>query len=331
MKSDRPSPPRISVLMPVLNREAFLGEAIESILGQTCADFEFLILDSSSREGVTRIIRDYAGKDGRIRPFLLGGASIPQVINFGVRQAAGKWIARMDSDDIAVPFRFQAQLEWMNATRVDVCGSCYENFWAREGEIWCPESHEAICREMLFRVTVLNSALMMRTETARNDPYREDILLDDYEWPIRMTSRARLGNVPLVLVERRCHEQQFTKKEAAHLRAEFQKLRFQYFYTRYPDTPLQDYLALARISDRQPMKNFSELRRAGQWLVDLARHPDPLLRNSMARRWQETCERSQHLGNECQAVYQEYLEQFYMDEIAAGGPRTGDSSVARNV
>lgn len=315
MKGNRKSPPVISVLMTVFNRKDFLAEAIESILGQTFADFEFLILDSSSMEEVRQIIRDYAKKDSRIRPFFLNVDSSAAKMVFGAHQALGKWIARMDSDDIAVPSRLQTQFEWINSAGVDICGSCYEEFGDREGEIWCPESHEAICREMLFRTVVLNGAMMMRTETARDNPYREGVISDDYEWPARVVSKARLGNVPLVLLKRRCHPQQAIRMiEVARIKSEVRKFRFQYFYTRYPHTPLQDYLPLARVSDRQPMTKFSELRRAGQWLVDLARYPDPRLRKEMARRWQETCERSRQLGDECQAVFQEYWEKFNLDE-----------------
>jgi glycosyltransferase involved in cell wall biosynthesis len=310
MKSCRKSAPIISVLMPVYNREAYLAEAIESILGQTFGDLEFLILNSSSMEGVKRIIRDYAEKDRRIRPFSLGVDSHGYKMNFGVRQAAGKWLARMDSDDIAVPSRFQIQLEWMNATGVDICGSCFENFEDQENEVWAPESHEAVCRELLFRGAMLGGTVLMRSEILRNNPYREDLLIEDYEFLTRMTSKARLGNVPLVLLKYRRHAQQAIQKMAARVKDEFQKLRFQYFYARYPHTPLPDYLALARVADRQPMTNLSELRRAGRWLVDLARHPDPLLRKKMARRWRKTCERSQQLGEQGQTIFLDYWGQF---------------------
>lgn len=314
MKINRKPAPVISVLMPVHNREDFLAEAIESILGQTFTDFEFLILNSSSLDGVKRIIRDYAAKDRRIRPFYLNIHNYGYKMNFGVRQAFGRWIARMDSDDISLPSRFQTQLEWLQATGVDICGSCYEDFGDRESEGWSPESHEAICREILFRLTVIHSSVLMRIETVRNNPYREDIILEDYEFFTRMTSKARLGIVPLVLLQRRCHAQQASRIEAARFKSEMQKWRFQYFYARYPHTPLRDYLALARVADRQPMTDFSELRRAGQWLVDLARHPDRKLRKRMARRWQETCEGSQHLGEECQVIFQQYREQFDVDD-----------------
>jgi hypothetical protein len=151
---------------------------------------------------------------------------------------------------------------------------------------------------------------MMRTEIAQDNAYLEDVLLDDYEWPIRMRTKARFGNVPAVLLKRRCHEQQTSRRMTGRIKTERKKYRFRHFYEMYPHTPLPDYLALARISDRQPMSSLAELHRAGQWLVELARQHDPLLRKRMARRWKETCERSIALSDECEAIFQKYLEQI---------------------
>jgi len=302
--------PTLSVVMTVYNGGAFVAEAIESILGQTLGDFEFIIVDDGSADGSQDVIRRYACQDSRIRPFFLRHGGSSSAINFGVRQALGKRIVRADHDDISLPSRLQAQLEWMHSAGVDICGCNYENFGSKDDKIWCPESHEAICIEMLFRIVVLCGATMMRTAIAQDNAYREDVLLDDYEWPIRMTTKARLGNVPAVLLKRRCHEQQSSRRIAGLIKSEFQRLRFQYFYSRYPHAPLPDYLALARVSDKQPMTSLAELRRAGQWLVELAQHPDPMLRKKMARRWKETCERSLGLGDKCEAVFQEYRGQF---------------------
>ncbi len=307
----RPNPaPAVSVVMTVYNGAAFVAEAIEAILGQTLEDFEFIIVDDGSTDGSPEVVRRYASGDSRIRPFFSGHGGSHSAINFGVRQAAGKWIARCDHDDISLPSRLRTQLDWVQETGVDICGSSYENIGLREGAAWCPESHEAICREMLFRVVILCGATMMRAEIAKSNPYRENIFLDDYEWLVGMTSKARLGNVPAVLLKRRCHELQASRLNAELIKSDFQRYRFQYFYSRYPNTPLSDYLALARVSDKQPMTSPAELRRAGEWLLELARHPDPLLRKMMAQRWLETCDRSIVLGDNCGTIFREYRERF---------------------
>ena len=305
--------PAVSVVMTVYNGELFLAEAIESILVQTFGDFEFIIVDDGSTDGSPDVIRSYASHDPRVRPFFLSHGGSHSAANFGVRQASGKWIARSDHDDISLPSRLRVQLDWAHAAGVDICGSSYENIGLRKKRAWCPESHEAICREMFFRVVIVSGATMMRTELARNNPYRKGVFLDDYEWLVRIASKARLGNVPAVLLKRRCHERQFSRLNEKKIKSEFQRYRFQYFYSRYPDTPLSDYLALARISDKRPMASLAELHRGAQWLLELARHPDPSLRKMMARRWQETCDRSKALGNECEAIFQQYRGRFDVD------------------
>ena len=311
--TSHPNPPTVSVVMTVYNSAVFVAEAVESILAQTFEDFEFIIVDDGSTDGSPDIIRRYASRDSRIRPFFLTHGGGHSAINFGVRQASGSWLARSDHDDVSLPSRLRTQLDWMRTSGLDICGSSYENIGLREEKAWCPESHEAICREMLFRVVILCGAMMMRTEIAKNNAYRGDVFLDDYEWLIRVASKARLGNVPAVLLKRRCHERQSSRLNEERIKSDFQRYRFQYFYSRYPHTPLSDYLALARVSDKLPLTSLAELHRAAQWLVELAQHPDLSLRKMMARRWGETCERSKALGDECGAIFQKYRGLFNVE------------------
>src|SRR3990172_2066353 len=94
----------MTVLMPVYNGEPYLASAVESILGQSFADFEFLIIDDGSTDRSCEIVRGYA--DPRIR--LLRNSSNRGVIatlNRGLEEAHGEYLARMDADDISLPDR----------------------------------------------------------------------------------------------------------------------------------------------------------------------------------------------------------------------------------
>ena len=108
--------PKISVIMPVYNGATYLHEAIESILGQTFMDFEFLICNEyESDDGSVDIISEYAEKDSRIIPLQndrrLGiSASLNRMLDI----AKGEFIARMDADDISGPRRFETQLIYMD-------------------------------------------------------------------------------------------------------------------------------------------------------------------------------------------------------------------------
>ena len=94
--------PVISVAMSVYNGERFLAAAIESILGQTFGDFEFLIVDDGSRDGTAGIIRDYASLDRRIRPIIRENRGLVASLNQLLTEARAPLVARMDGDDVVV-------------------------------------------------------------------------------------------------------------------------------------------------------------------------------------------------------------------------------------
>ena len=102
--------PAISVAMSVYNSGPFLADAIESILSQTIADFEFLIVDDGSTDGSGEAIDDYARRDSRIAAIHQENRGLVASLNHMIELAQGKWFARMDSDDIACPDRFQERL-----------------------------------------------------------------------------------------------------------------------------------------------------------------------------------------------------------------------------
>ena len=103
--------PKITVLMPVYNAERYVGEAIESILRQTFADFECLLLNDGSTDGSASILRQYAQRDHRIRFYdFTENAGLIARLNQGIDLAQGEYLARMDADDISLPERFAGHL-----------------------------------------------------------------------------------------------------------------------------------------------------------------------------------------------------------------------------
>ena len=106
--------PKITVLMPVYNGERYLKEAIESILNQTFTDFEFLIIDDGSTDNSLNIIKQYATKDSRIRLVIhKQNKKIVPTLNEGLKLAKGKYIARMDCDDISMPARIEEEINFL--------------------------------------------------------------------------------------------------------------------------------------------------------------------------------------------------------------------------
>jgi glycosyltransferase involved in cell wall biosynthesis len=107
--------PAISVAMSVYNGERFLAEAIESVLGQTFADLEFLIVDDGSTDGSRAMIEAYAAKDARIRPILRENRGLIASLNQMLDEARAPLVARMDADDVCLPERLAQQVAFLDA------------------------------------------------------------------------------------------------------------------------------------------------------------------------------------------------------------------------
>lgn len=105
---------KVSIIMSVYNGEKYLAEAIESILNQTFRDFEFIIINDNSTDNSLKIIRRYQQKDKRIK--LVNNSQnigLTKSLNIGLKIAKGKYIARMDADDISLPMRLQIQVSFL--------------------------------------------------------------------------------------------------------------------------------------------------------------------------------------------------------------------------
>ena len=106
--------PRFSIITPYLNQERYIAEAIESVLGQTFADWELLLVDDGSTDASPKIAARYAAEDSRIRlmlrpPDARGGAAAAR--NLGIRAATGDFITFLDADDVYLPQRLGGHAE----------------------------------------------------------------------------------------------------------------------------------------------------------------------------------------------------------------------------
>ena len=307
--------PHISVIMPVYNREEFVGEAIESILHQSYENFELIIADDGSIDGTAAIIHEYAGCDRRVRPYFFPHQGVPRVSNAASALAKGSLIARQDSDDIALPDRLEKQYMWLQEKNIDICGCQLAFFTGSKDEVkedlkWQPQSHETIIRSMLFGHPMLTGTMMMRSDVCINNPFNETIDFIDTEWPMKMAIKYKMGNVPKFLLKVRRHETNITTLKKDAFSKSVRKARFRFFYHLYPNTPLPDYMAFTHLSNSAPMSNLWELERAGQWMVELANCQDEQLRKKMLKRWQGTCERSTNLGNKVEDIFRYYQDKM---------------------
>lgn len=155
--------PVVSVLMPTYNAEKYLKEAIDSILNQTFTDFEFLIIDDNSKDKTKKIIGKY--NDKRIKLIKGPQKGLAAALNCGIKKAQGKYIARMDADDISLPARFEKQVNYLEAhPEITVLGTWQEHFGRWNFIHKAKATHEECKAELLFNCDLCHSTLMFRKE-----------------------------------------------------------------------------------------------------------------------------------------------------------------------
>ncbi|HEX8222891.1 MAG TPA: glycosyltransferase family A protein [Allosphingosinicella sp.] len=288
----------VSVVMPVLDAAGWLDEAIESILAQTHEELELIVVDDGSADDSPQIADRAAARDSRVRTLFLDPApeltSSSRAANAGLALARGRWIARMDADDISLPRRLELQLAFLEERELDACGGLAENFGAQEeaGLFSYSETGAAIERELVFRVGILHPTLLARAELMRAHPYREQASHEDYEWLVRISaSGARLGNLQEVILRRRTHPDQAHRRHHALFVRDLRRYRFVHVRRLFPGTSPADYQVLAQLAE-ETETDPAMLPAAAAWLVRLADLPDPGLRHLLARRWEMACDRA---------------------------------------
>lgn len=118
--------PSTSVIMPTYNAAVYLEQAITSVLSQTMKDFELIVVDDGSHDNSRRIISDAAELDNRIKPmFLEKNVGSAGARNAGIREAKGRYVAFLDSDDEWLPRKLEYQLAFMNQECAPVAFTAY--------------------------------------------------------------------------------------------------------------------------------------------------------------------------------------------------------------
>jgi len=202
--------PTVSVIMPTYNRKEYLKEAIESILNQTFKDFELIIVDDGSTDGSLDIIGYCQTRDSRI--ILIQNnqpGGISKATNRGIKEAKGKYIAKMDSDDVSLPNRLAKQVKFLDShPEIGACGAWVKAIGQSEGVWQLPTDHDSIMATMLFCGAIANPTNMIRREVFfdLNLWYDEKCFAaEDYEFWTRAVKKIKLANLPEVLLLYRLH------------------------------------------------------------------------------------------------------------------------------
>ena len=208
--------PVVSILMPVYKTAPYLREAMDSILSQTFTDFELIILNDCSPDNADEILDTYT--DSRIVRYKgEKNVGLSNILNVGIRMARGKYIARMDSDDLSMPDRLQIQVDYLDThPGIDLVSVGMQLFGAKE-ENWIRERNpDKVAIEALFHSPILHASSMWRRERFEENDLRfrqEMVPSEDYDlWTRAMVKGLRLVNLPLVLYRYRIHLAQATTR-----------------------------------------------------------------------------------------------------------------------
>lgn len=230
-------PPAISVLMPIYNGEKFLQETLDSLWNQTFTDFELIIVDDGSTDHTADII--HAQQDKRIRYYKNEhNLKIVATLNRGLQLCTGKYIARMDADDICMPNRLQKQWEYMESNPETVlCGSSLIKF----SETYAFEDRRGGNNELTRAKLVFDTAINHPSAMFRNDTIKKNQLsypvayphAEDYGFWHELAKYGKIANLNEILIKYRMHGDNISMKfnaEQYHSMNNIRKLILQEFW-----------------------------------------------------------------------------------------------------
>jgi glycosyltransferase involved in cell wall biosynthesis len=285
--------PQITVLLPVYNAGPYLAAAIESILGQSFADFELVIIDDGSNDDSGIIIARY--HDARIRALANdSNRGLIATLNRGIRESSGELIARMDQDDVSRKDR----LEWQHGHLLAHPGDSFCCSWyevVQEGRpsrvVRMPATGREVKAEFLFSNTVAHSTVMMRRTALEHagggyDPgFR---YCEDYELWLRLSREGNIGVVPEPLLKYRVLPGSESRAQPAALRENAMRLCARSLVEAGFAPSPEELRYHAALGFRDKLADIDDAPGVGRWLNRLAAHArrtrDEDLKGAVTRR-----------------------------------------------
>jgi len=227
-------PELVSVVMPVRNGGRWLQAAVDSILEQTHAKLELLLVDDGSTDGAVEALDR---GDSRLHILPCDGRGVSAAFNSGLAAAGGAFVARMDADDVALPGRLEAQLALLaSRPEIDLAGGCVEIFSGqpvragnRRYQAWLNGLREPqdIRREIFVESPIPNpTALFRREALAALGGYADPDCPEDYDLFLRADRQGmRMAKPEPVVLRWRDHGRRLTRSEQRYSRRNFQRAK----------------------------------------------------------------------------------------------------------
>ncbi len=290
--------PAISVIMPVYNARPFLKKAINSILHQTFHDFEFLIFDDGSNDGSVDVLSNF--KDARIKLFKSDSNKGYLIhLNVGLSLARGRYIARMDADDIAYPEKLKQQFQFMEANEtIGLLGTSYREFGEKENIKHVPERHEDLKLLLLWKNVYCHSTVMIRKSvlTLNGLNYESDYYTsEDYRLWSKISSVSKIAGLDIPLLDYRVHSESISSAKKDFQRSVAKRIQDNNIADFLKIQPSDEDLEIYKKMIWHEQLSMDELKKLGTWMSYLILRNNEikaldsvLFKDSLCNRWTQT-------------------------------------------
>lgn len=209
--------PLVSIILATYNDEKYIEQSVNSILSQTLKDFELIIVDDASTDNTKNILENIQKSDNRVKIFRnKNNRGLPYSLNRALHYAKGKYIARMDGDDISLPDRLQKQYNYMEKHKdVDICGAAYKRIGCDSGVCVVENDSEFIKAMLIYYSPLGHSTWFIRKSFLDKYNLRYNIKFrtsQDYEFLYRIRDFAKYACIQEVLLLYRVHNNSITGK-----------------------------------------------------------------------------------------------------------------------
>ena len=303
----------VSVVMAVYNAGQYLEKSIGSILNQTFGEFEFIIINDGSTDETATILNSFGDADNRIKVFHHENRGFHPALNVGCKLATGKYIARMDADDISLPERFARQLSFLETyPEIAVCGSWVKKIGKSRGNVWrLPTNPDEIRCTLLFNNPIAHPAAMIRRDALAEVGYYDETYLytGDYACWTKIAEKRAIANIPEVLLHYRVHPAQMGTSYSDDLRASEHKRGQAYQLERMGLSPtregidIHNFLSVVKLPTTPVYPSFNSMQKANEWLLKLKTandrsqvYSEPMFSQILSTHWYFLCRANTKIG-----------------------------------
>ena len=233
--------PEVTVILPFLNAETTLSEAIQSIVNQTFPDFELLLVDNNSSDNSREIACNWVKKDHRISLLEEKKPGVAHAMNCGLNNAVGRFVARMDADDISHPERLEEQLLFFKKNPGTGLVGCHVSYTPHHMNTkgfqrfvkWVNSFHssEKIALNRFVEIPVVNPTILYRKEIYESlGGCLQGDFPEDYEMQLRFLDKGvRMAKIPRELLLWQDFPSRLTRTDTRYSTEAFFRVKASYF------------------------------------------------------------------------------------------------------